>query len=93
MTRERSEQSARRMVDKCYRNRSNVMTPNIVSYGWQGDLAWELSWGTWIGGEKMWAVSVVTADGERTDLSVGGFDTPEEAHEYIASLANEMEER
>ena len=62
------------------------MTPQIVQHSWIGDLAVELSRGFDIfNGGTMYGVTVLTADGERTDMSKGGF-TRAEALDYMESL-------
>lgn len=81
----RTSRSAREAFHLCYgRNAStNPITPDVLRYGWMGDLAYELSKGQGIIGGDVFGVTVVTDDGGRcTDLSTL-FHSREAAEDYI----------
>jgi hypothetical protein len=77
--------NAEQAVLTCYNGEPNFMTPNVIEYMETETLCVELSWGTGIFSDKMFGVTVVTRDGERTDHS-SCFQTKSEAMAYINSL-------
>ena len=77
----------------------NLMTPEILEYGYARDraLIWELSTGRGIFSERIWGVTVVGRDAAGQPNRNAGKDLSKcchslrEAREYIASLDEEEE--
>lgn len=83
--------SARDVINIAYKGQKNFMTPTQIDFGFarKGQLAYELSRGKAIFGKGyIYGVSVVTVETRKPDyeLGKGGFETIEEAKEYIKSL-------
>lgn len=91
----RTNASARALFKRTYRNGPNLMTPDIIAYGWAGPLAWELSQGDGIRrrdgtASRLHGVTVLEDCGgpeaaKRGDLCQA-FETETEARDYIAAL-------
>ena len=79
------------LVKMEYENSHNFITPRIISYGWvkRNKMAYELSQGYGIGGERIYGLSVVewngTASIRRSDLC-NIFYTRDEIKQYLKQL-------
>ena len=85
-----------RLFSLAYKGQPNFMTPNILSYGSEGSLAWELSTGRGISDEQIWGITVLENDGtghpiKRTDLGEC-FHSRAAAMRYIATLGGNDED-
>jgi len=82
-----TRQEIDRIFRKTFNNKTNFITPYIVTRGKKKNYLYELSWGESIfdSMKKIYGVTILTLDGETTDLSEGGF-TQEEAYKYIATF-------
>jgi|WetSurSiteA1Bulk_404760.scaffolds.fasta_scaffold46704_2 hypothetical protein len=73
---------------QCFKGK-NFMTPNILRSDWiiENELAYELSEGRGIYGEKIWGVSVRFSDGEKGNNNDGGcFHSRNQAETHIKDL-------
>lgn len=73
---------------KHYNGHRNFMTPNIIEYGRNGNLVWELSHGEGYRQTPIYGVSVLKHENnrtEKTDLSQM-FDSSTKAYQYIKKL-------
>ena len=77
--------NAKQAIRKCYNGEPNFMTPNVIEYMETDTLRIELSWGTGIFSDRMYGVTVVTPEGERTEHG-SCFPTEQEARSYINGL-------
>ena len=77
--------NARKVFAETYGDSPNFMTPMVMEYGATTEHVYELSRGEGILGGSLFGVTILTHDGERTELSKS-FDTLEEATEYIAKI-------
>ena len=80
--------SPQEAIYKVYKGSRNWMTPEVIWIRSIGPYAVELSKGTF-NGQHIYGVSVVTLEGQRTNLSQGGFHNKELALEYIAKLGDQ----
>lgn len=72
---------------QAFNGRPNILTPNVIRYGRRNGLLYELSWGSGIlTEEKIFGVTFLGPNGERTKLSQGGFTSEEAADRYIFSI-------
>jgi hypothetical protein len=81
----RSYDEAKRAIRKVYGDDPNFMTPVILGYEVINGYAVEFSTGVFMG-DHLYGVSVVTLDGERTDLGQS-FDSEIAARHYAADLS------
>lgn len=72
-----------------YNGKPNALTPHVDSYGSTKEYVWELSHGSGFNHERLWAVTVLWKNGERTKLSQGGFKSQALARVYISELGDE----
>jgi len=71
--------------DAVFNGQGNFMTPDPIKYGKKGNYLYELSKGDFMG-KTMYGVTVITTEGEKTELSAGGFETLEQCKTFIKDL-------
>jgi hypothetical protein len=91
MTRE--ELRIRNIFERVYNGRTNWFTPGYYRFGQAGHYLYELSTGKFMRGSTMFGVTVLTADGTKTELSECFTDDDRNkalaaAEEYIKKLAS-----
>ena len=85
---------AKELVKKEYGSSRNFMTPRVLSYGWivKNEVAYELSQGYGIKGERIYGLSIVEWNGtdskRRSDLG-GIFYNRDEIKQYIKQRKEE----
>ncbi len=73
---------------RVYNGKTNFITPYVAKRGVAGNMLYELSYGPCIlnPSETTWGVTFLHPNGDKSDLSSGGF-TREEAEAFIADVA------
>ena len=73
---------------RVYNGKTNFITPYVAKRGVAGNMLYELSYGADIfnPSETTWGVTFLHPNGDKSDLSSGGF-TREEAETLIADVA------
>jgi hypothetical protein len=75
----------KKMFKEVFKGKSNIMTPEVIRYGKKNEHIYELSKGEGIDRKPLYGVTVLTINGERTDLGQA-FPSQEMAERYIKSL-------
>ena len=83
------QSNIRAVFNKTFKGQPNFMTPNVISYGQRNGFLYELSRGRGISGGTMYAVTVLTRHGERTEYNKGGFESEALAMEHVSTIGRE----
>ena len=81
-----NQQQISGIFHKTFNGEKNFLTPNVDRYFKKGGHVVELSHGRGMSGGKMWAVTVLRLDGEKTQYSEGGFETEQLALDYLDEI-------
>lgn len=63
----KTPKEAKEVFQELFEGRKNIMTPDIIRYGWRNHLAYELSEGTDMDNNAIFGVTVIDTSGTELD--------------------------